>query len=237
MNDETNIIGVIHARGGSKRIPLKNIRTLGGKPLVAYMIQAALGSKHLRRIIVSTDHPEIKRISLEYGAEVPFDRPAHLAEDCPSEWVTQHAVEFVEKEESKKVDIVVTMQPTTPFCLGLDIDACIDILMSDRSLGSVFTAKTVHERPEWMFNVKDDYKATLLIEGELKGERGIFQSLEKIVVPNGAAYATRRETLFDEGVIISKNSGVHIMPYNRSIDIDEEIDLLFAEFVLTKKEI
>jgi len=216
---------------------LKNIRTLGGKPLVAYMIQAALGSKHLRRIIVSTDHPEIKRISLEYGAEVPFDRPAHLAEDCPSEWVTQHAVEFVEKEESKKVDIVVTMQPTTPFCLGLDIDACIDILMSDRSLGSVFTAKTVHERPEWMFNVKDDYKATLLIEGELKGERGIFQSLEKIVVPNGAAYATRRETLFDEGVIISKNSGVHIMPYNRSIDIDEEIDLLFAEFVLTKKEI
>lgn len=216
---------------------MKNIRTLGGKPLVAYMIQAALGSKHLRRIIVSTDHPEIKRISLEYGAEVPFDRPAHLAEDCPSEWVTQHAVEFVEKEESKKVDIVVTMQPTTPFCLGLDIDACIDILMSDRSLGSVFTAKTVHERPEWMFNVKDDYKATLLIEGELKGERGIFQSLEKIVVPNGAAYATRRETLFDEGVIISKNSGVHIMPYNRSIDIDEEIDLLFAEFVLTKKEI
>jgi len=237
MNDEPNIIGVIHARGGSKRIPLKNIRPLGGKPLVAYMIQAALGSKHLRRIIVSTDHPEIKRISLECGAEVPFDRPAHLAEDCPSEWVTQHTVEFVEKEESKKVDIVVTMQPTTPFCLGLDIDACIDILLTDRSLGSVFTAKTVHERPEWMFKIKDDYKATLLIEGELKGERGIFQSLEKIVVPNGAAYATRRETLFDEGVIISKNSGVHIMPDKRSIDIDEEIDLLFAEFVLTKKEI
>ena len=84
-------------------------------PLISYMIKAALGSRYLRRVIVSTDHPEIKRISLESGAEVPFVRPEKLSEDCPSEWVTQHAVKFVETEESRKVDIVVTMQPTTPF--------------------------------------------------------------------------------------------------------------------------
>jgi len=236
MNEKPNIIGVIHARGGSKRIPLKNIKLLGGKPLVAYMIQAALSSKYLRRVIVSTDHPEIKRISLEYGAEVPFDRPEHLAEDCPSEWVTQHTVEFVENEESRLVDIAVTMQPTTPFCLGSDIDACVKTLIEDRNLGSVFTTKVVHERPEWMFHVTENYRAALLLGGEMKGERGIFQSLQKLVIPNGAAYATRRDVLFKEGVIISQNTGVHIMSDDRSVDIDEAIDFLFAEFILSRKE-
>jgi len=233
--DQLNIIGVIHARGGSKRIPLKNIRPLGGKPLISYLILAALGSKYLRRVIVSTDHPDIKRISLESGAEVPFDRPAQLAEDCPSEWVTQHAVEFVEQQEGRTVDIVVTMQPTTPFCLASDIDTCVELLLENRDLTSSFSTKVVHERPEWMFSVKEDNRAGLLLEGEMKGDRGIFQSLRRLVIPNGAVYATRRNTLFEEGVIISKNTGVHVMPDDRSVDIDEPIDLLFAEFLLRQK--
>ncbi len=99
---ESSVIGVIHARGGSRRIPLKNIKPIGGRPLISYMIRAALASERLRRVIVSTDHPEIMKISLECGAEVPFVRPAKLAEDCPSEWVTRHEVEFIEKEEAKK---------------------------------------------------------------------------------------------------------------------------------------
>ncbi len=232
--DKPNIIGVIHARGGSKRIPLKNIKPLGNKPLISYMIKAALGSKYLRRVIVSTDHPEIKRISLESGAEVPFVRPVELSEDCPSEWVTQHAVEFVEAQESQKVDIVVTMQPTTPFCLSRDIDNCIEILLASRYLNSVFTAKTVHERPEWMFIVKDGDRAELFLGGEMKGERGVFQSLPKMIVPNGAVYATRRDSLFEEGVIISAKTGVHLMPPERSVDIDEPVDLLYAEFLIQK---
>ena len=148
ITNHMNIIGVTHARGGSKRIPLKNIKSLRGKPLVSYLITAALGSNYLKRVIVSTDHPEIKKISLEYGAEVPFIRPAHLAEDCPSEWVTQHAVEYVEQEEGIKVDIAVTMQPTTPFCTALDIDTCIESLLTNDEMTSAFTAKIVRERPE-----------------------------------------------------------------------------------------
>lgn len=233
--DRLNIIGVIHARGGSKRIPLKNIRPLGGKPLITYLIKAALESKHLRRVIVSTDHPDIKRISIECGAEVPFDRPAHLAEDCPSEWVTQHAVEFVEQQEDKKVDIAVTMQPTTPFCISQDIDRCVEILLENEDLTSSFTTKVVHERPEWMFSVTEENRAKLFLKGEMKGERGVFQSLERLVIPNGAVYATRRSTLFGEGVIISTKTGVIVMPDERSVDIDEPIDLLFAEFLLNQK--
>lgn len=234
MKNAFNIIGVIHARGGSKRVPLKNIKILGGHPLVSYMIKAALNSEYLRRVIVSTDHEEIRNISLRYGAEVPFVRPTHLAEDCPSEWVTQHAVEFVEEQESKKIDIVVTMQPTTPFCTSADIDACIDILTRNDNLQSVFSVKRVTERPEWMFRLQNGNRAELLLGGELKGERGIFQSLAGLVIPNGAVYATRRNTLFQEGVLISKKTGVSIMPPERSVDIDEPMDFLFAEFLLTK---
>ena len=235
--ESPNIIGVIHARGGSKRIPLKNLALLGGKPLVSYMITAALNSKYLRQVIVSTDHPEIKKVALDYKAQVPFMRPANLAEDCPSEWVTKHAVEFVESQESKKIDIVVTMQPTTPFCRALDIDACIDLLLANKNMGSVFTAKQARERPEWMFRINDGGFAELLIEGKLEGERGIFQSLPKLVMPNGAAYATTRNTLFKEGVLISKKTGVHLMSDVLSVDIDEPVDLLFAEFLLNKKEV
>jgi len=202
--------------------------------LVAYMIKAALNSKYLRRVIVSTDHDEIRDISLRYGAEVPFRRPAHLAEDCPSEWVTQHAMEFVEEQEARKIDIVVTMQPTTPFCTTVDIDACIDILIKEENMKSVFSVKQVTERPEWMFRLQENPWAELLMEGEMKGERGIFQSLEGLVIPNGAVYATRRDTLFQEGVLISKETGVSIMPPERSVDIDEPIEFLFAEFLMTK---
>lgn len=234
---KVNVIGVIHARGGSKRIPLKNIALLAGRPLVSYMIAAALSSKYLRRVIVSTDHMRIKEISLSCGAEVPFMRPVHLAEDCPSEWVTRHAVEFVEQEESSKVDIAVTMQPTTPFCRRGDIDACVELLLKNKTMGSAFTAKQARERPEWMFSLKDTGFAELFMGGKLEGERGIFQSLPKLVMPNGATYATTRKTLFEEGVLISKNTGAHVMSDLLSVDIDEQVDLLFAEFLLNKKEV
>jgi CMP-N,N'-diacetyllegionaminic acid synthase len=235
VRDNTlNIIGVIHARGGSVRIPLKNIKPLGGKPLISYMIKAALGSKYLRRVIVSTDHQDIKKIALECGAEVPFLRPPHLSTDCPSEWVSQHAVEFIEEQESMPVDIVVTMQPTTPFCLSSDIDACLDILLSSPELNSVFSARIVRERPEWMFLVQENHRGQLLVKGELKEERGIFQSLPTLAMPNGAVYATRRNTLFTEGAIISQKTGLYIVPHERSVDIDEPLDFLFAEFLLTK---
>jgi CMP-N,N'-diacetyllegionaminic acid synthase len=233
-DQQLNIIGVIHARGGSVRIPLKNIKPLGGRPLISYMIKAALGSKYLRRVIVSTDHPEIKRVAEEYGAEVPFVRPPHLATDCPSEWVSQHAVEFVEAQESRPVDIVVTMQPTTPFCLSSDIDACLDILRSSPDLNSVFSGRIVRERPEWVFLVQENHQAQVFLEGEMKGERGIFQSLPPLVMPNGAVYATRRDTLFTEGVIIAQKTGVHIVSPERSVDIDEPLDMLFAEFLLAQ---
>ena len=234
---DANILGVIHARGGSKRIPMKNIKPLHGKPLIAWMIEAAKASESLDRIIVSTDHPDIGQIAMGYGAEVPFYRPKELAMDCPSEYVTKHAVEFVEEEQGSELDIVVSMQPTTPFCLGRDIDECLRLLNEHSRWGSVFTGSIVRERPEWMFHYHENSEAKLFYSEVLRGDTGVVQRLPPLAIPNGAAYVTRRKTLFQEGALISENTGIHLMPLDRSVDIDEPLDFDFAEFIAERKEL
>lgn len=231
-----NIVGIIHARGGSKRIPLKNIKLLNGIPLVGYMIKAARGSRLLKRVIVSSDHPEIIRISKEFGAEVPFVRPPDLAEDVASEFVTQHAVKFLENETGSQIDIAVTMQPTTPFCTSEDIDQCIQKLIDHVELESVFTVKKIQERPEWMFEERNG-RASPFTGGIIQGDRGISQMLPELFIANGAVYATRREVLFNKNLIISDITGLHIMSLENSIDIDEPFDFLIAELISKHKNL
>lgn len=229
-NVKKHIVAVIHARGGSKRIPLKNIKVLNGTPLIGYVVKAAVGSSLLDRVIVSSDHEEIIEISKKYGADVPFVRPADIAEDVPSELVTQHAIKFHEDETGRKVDIAVTIQPTTPFVDTADVDATIQKLIENDELDSVFTAKLIHERPEWMFELNGN-RATLFTGGEMKGERGVMQSLPDLYIPNGAVYATRRSVLFEKNVIVSDKTGIHEMSAEKSVDIDEPIDFMIAEVI------
>jgi len=225
-SEAQGVIGVIHARGGSKRIPLKNIKLLAGRPLISYMVEAAVESRLLDRVIVSTDHPEIARIAREYGAEVPFMRPADLSEDVASELVTQHAVQFVEAQ-GYQVKIALTMQPTTPFCTSEDIDACI-AKMLDTDLDTVLTVCEVHERPEWMYRLNGvlavPFTGTLV-----QGDAGISQKLPKLYIPNGAVWATRRSVLMEQNLITGPHSGMVIMSRERSVDIDEPVDFITAE--------
>ena len=229
--DTYGVLGVIHARGGSKRIPLKNIKLLAGRPLISYMVEAAMESRLLDRLIVSTDHPEIARIAREYGAEVPFMRPADLAEDVASELVTQHAVRFVEAE-SYPVHIVLTMQPTTPFCSSEDIDACIQRML-DSDLDTVFTGCEVHERPEWMYrrDASSDDRVLPFTGRLVQGDAGISQKLPKLFIPNGAVWATRRSVLMDQGLITGPKAGIVVMSRERSVDIDEPVDFVTAEAI------
>ncbi|MFK7825066.1 MAG: acylneuraminate cytidylyltransferase family protein [Oligoflexales bacterium] len=224
------IIAVIHARGGSKRIPLKNIKPLNGTPLIVYSITSCLKSKYLDRVIVSTDHEHIKSISLGAGAEVPFDRPKDLSEDVPSELVTKHAVEFVENEQGEKIDIVVTIQPTTPFFSAEDIDATIELIRKSDKFNTAFTVSKVSERPEWMFYKSGDHLVSYE-KNKLQGDIGVVQSLKELWHPNGAIYVTRRPTLFEGGVLIDDSPAGHEMSHESSVDIDEPIDFLFAEFI------
>ncbi|MEL0105630.1 MAG: acylneuraminate cytidylyltransferase family protein [Rhodospirillaceae bacterium] len=224
-------IAVIHARGGSKRIPLKNIKPLGGRPLIAWCIDAALKSKLLDRVIVSTDHDGITEAAREAGADVPFKRPADLAEDVPSELVTRHALEFHEQETGHTLDVIVTIQPTTPFIQPSDIDACLYALENNPSLDSAVSVAPIHERPEWMYR-RDEAGIISNWTGRIiKGDLGVSQTLEPLVMPNGGVYASRRETLCTHNLIKGPHCYGHIMSRTRSVDIDDPIDLLVAETV------
>lgn len=227
------IVAVVHARGGSVRVPLKNIRPLAGVPLVVWTIEAALASR-CDRVIVSTDHDDIAEVARIAGADVPFRRPSDISKDVASELVTQHAIAFHEHETGMRVDIAVTIQPTTPFLKGTDIDACIEMLQRDSELKSVFTAGPVHERPEWMFACDDRGHATNFLNGVLRGDIGISQNLPPLWHPNGGAYATRRQVLFDENIIIATPCGIHAMSEWSSVDIDTEADFVYAEMIAQK---
>lgn len=227
MAAEPIAIGIVHARGGSKRIPLKNLKLLGGKPLIAWIIEAAKASSTLRRVIVSTDHDGIMEAARACGAEVPFRRPPELAEDVPSELVTQHAVRFLEETEGLKPDVIVTLQPTTPFCRPGDIDACVR-KVRETDADSAITVGPIRERPEWMYSVDGD-RATSFLNTMIQGESGVSQSLPRLYIPNGAAYATRYDVLMRQNLIVGKNLRVQIMPDRLSVDIDEPVDFLVAE--------
>ncbi|MEQ9490372.1 MAG: acylneuraminate cytidylyltransferase family protein [Alphaproteobacteria bacterium] len=223
---------IVHARGGSKRIPLKNIKPLGGKPLIAWTLEAALGSLMLDRVIVSTDHDGIAEIAEKVGADVPWRRPADLSEDVASELVTQHGIEAHEKETGRTVDIAVTIQPTTPFLLPSDIDGAINLLLDNPEFDSTFTVGPTLERPEWMYRRQENGLLESMLGVVVQGETGVSQSLPKLYHPNGGAYATRRSTLFDDNLIIGNTPGGWVMPHIRSVDIDEPLDFLVAETIV-----
>jgi len=233
LTERMNVVAIIHARGGSKRIPLKNIKPLAGKPLISYMIRAAKSAKFIDRVIVSTDHQEIARISQEYGAEVPFIRPPDIAEDVASERVTQHAVRYLVDEEGYNVDIAVTMQPTTPFCTAADIDGAVHLLI-ESGADSVVSSSEVHERPEWMFYTGSDGFAGKFIGSGMSGDIGISQKLPRLYMPNGGIYATKRDVLFTQNFIFGNKIKLWIMSRERSVDIDDPIDFEFAELLAKK---
>jgi CMP-N-acetylneuraminic acid synthetase len=145
------VVAVIPARGGSKGLLRKNILPLGGKPLIAWTIEAARRAELVSRIIVSTDDPEIAAVAQHYGADVPFLRPNGFATDtATSEVVLQHAVQWIEQNERRKYEVLVYLQPTDPFRQPGIIDRVVGALLADPQLDSVFAARPEHKN-YWTF--------------------------------------------------------------------------------------
>lgn len=229
--EKKNIVAIIPARGGSKGIPLKNIKELAGKPLIAYTIEEALKSKMLDRIIVSTDHNEIARISRECGAEVPFKRPADISEDVPTELVLKHAIKYLEDVERYKPDIFVTLQPTSPLRKAKDIDEAVNKQI-ETNADSVVTVCEIDERPEWMVQIKED-KVKPYVGKEIK--LVARQELPELYKLNGAVFVSTRDLIMSEEKIVGGNMQVVIMEKERSVDIDTPIDFLIAEIIMKGK--
>lgn len=166
---KNRIIAVIPARGGSKSIPLKNIKTFAGKPLIAWSILAAKGSKHINRVFVSTDHPQIAKIARQYGAEV-IDRPAEFAQDrTPTEPVVKHAYEWLRDHKGYAADTIVLLQPTTPSRQSFHIDQGIEWFRKTKADSVVAVNETpAHHTPYWTWVRSKSGRVTLFGGGSIK---------------------------------------------------------------------
>lgn len=239
MKDKSklNIISVIPARGGSKALPGKNIAMLGGKPLLAYTIEASLESEYISTTVVSTDYEDIQKVALDSGAEAPFLRPAELATDTAhSPDVVEHAVKYYE-DKGNSFDITVMLQPTSPFRTGKHIDEAIEHFLKDDTLDSLISVKKQDYPPWWMFQ-PDGSRLKAAFEYE-KGVN-VFnlerQQFPPVYRPNGAIYVTWRKYLSEtQSIVNMENNGFYIMEEDDSIDIDNRIDLIEAEQILEER--
>jgi len=229
-------MGFVFARGGSKGLPNKNLRLLSGKPLIAHAIEAALASRSLDRVVVSTDDPEIAEAAQRFGADVPFLRPAHLAsDDVPERLAWRHAIEEMEQRERQRVDVFVSVPPTCPLRSPTDIDRVVDRLL-DCDADIVLTATESGCNPYFnMITIAEDGLAGLAIRPD--GHITRRQDAPTVYELTAVAYAARRDPLFEyDSIFDSKASAIEV-PRERSLDIDSEFDLQLAEFLMSRRPV
>lgn len=222
-----NVLGIIPARGGSKALPRKNLMFLAGKPLVAYAIASAFESKMLSRILVSTDDKEIADVCGKYGADVPFLRPKRLASDRAGMLpVMQHSVKWVEENEGFRPDVIVLLQPTTPFRTGMHIDAVIKKLVQT-GCDSVLTVREVDYSPYFMKRLAGDRAYPLLKSGRIVRR----QDAPVVYQPSGMVYATTYDVLMRRNKILGPDTRGVIVSREDAVNIDTIWDFKLAEVI------
>jgi len=226
-----SVAGFIFARGGSKGLPGKNIRLLGGKPLIAWSIEHAKAVKRIERVIVSTDSEEIADVARQYGAEVPFMRPAHLAQDNTSEWQAwRHALEYLLGHEGAMPRIMVSIPATAPCRHSGDIERCLDEY-ENGDADIIITMTDAHRNPYFnMVAYNQDGTVGLVIAPESRVNRR--QDAPKVYDVTTVAYVTSPSfVLSHHGVFEGKVRAVHV-PVARALDIDTVLDFQIAEYLM-----
>lgn len=230
--ENKKILGIIPARGGSKGIPGKNIKEFCGKPLIAWTIEAALESKALSRLVVSTDYEEIAKIAGKYGAEIPFFRPAELAGDkSPTLSVIIHTVKYLMNNEGYKPDFVLLLEPTCPSRKAKHIKEAIDLILRTAADSVVSVVEVPgHYNPFWQFRVDNNQKMEIFTGGSFNKIIIRRQDLPKTYTRNGAIYIFKTELLFSvEPSFYGNDSRAYIMDAANNVDIDTPEDWLEAE--------
>lgn len=224
---------LIPARGGSKGLPGKNIRPLNGKPLICHSIQAALAAKLVDRVVVTTDDDAIARCARDCGADVPFLRPAHLAEDDSMVMDAYlHAADYVAQETGEKVEAFTALLPTSPLRLPMDIDAAIEIFRA-RKADSVISVVEAPVPIQWYRKLDAD--GVLRDMNEHSDAVSNRQAHETAYVPNGSIYIFRTEVLRTRRQYYTEKTYPYIMPRERSGDIDDSLDFDWVEYLLKRR--
>ncbi len=230
-----NILALIPARGGSKGVPRKNIRPLLGKPLLAWTIEEAKKSRRISRIVVSTEDREIADVAVKFGAEVPFLRPEELARDeSPAMDCVIHALQWLKNNQTYNPDLLLLLEATAPLSTVDDIDNAIEILLSKgNEIDAVVGIREVSEHPFWMSTI--DEKGFIRDFVKTDREYTRRQDLPPVYMVNGAIYLCKTELLLKERTFTPQRTFGFIMPLERSIDINNEIEFRLAELYLKKR--
>src|SRR3989338_213738 len=225
-------LGLIPARGGSKSIPKKNIKIFCGKPLIAWKIEAAIKSGVIDRLVVSTDDQEIAEVARRFGAEVPFLRPAELAEDStPTLPVVQHALSWLHQKEDYNPDMAMLLEPTSPSVQPFHIREAIDLFIktgADSVISMVEVPAEYH--PYWQFTIGKNDRLSLFTGDSIGKTVSRRQDLPKTYQRNGVLYVFKPGLVFDSNPSIYGNN-VHAYPMDPqySSDINNPGDWVEAE--------
>ncbi len=215
---------LIPARGGSKEIPRKNIKLIAGKPLIVWTIEAALRSRLLDAVIVSTDDLEIADIARRAGAKVPFLRPPELAQDqTPGIASVLHAI-----DQLPQYDSVLMLQPTSPLRTTEDIDGCLGFATQKNALSMVSVTEAA-THPSWVYHLNSDTTLVRFIEAGPIARR---QDLPPAFALNGAMYFAQVKWLRLNASLIGAETMAYVMPKEHSVDLDTPLDWKFAELLL-----
>lgn len=235
MQQKPKVLAVIPARGGSKGVPHKNIRQVGGKPLIAWTIECALAARHLfHRVVVSTDDPETADIARSFGAEVPFMRPDELAADkSPTLPVLQHAVRFVEEQDGITLDWVMLLQPTAPLRNVADLEASLELALAGGSDSVISVVRVFDVHPILMKRIEDGMLLPFCMEEKEGTRRQDYDP--PAYMRNGAIYLSRRQSIMEQNSIWGRVIKPYVMPEERSLSIDTEEHMKLADLILSRR--
>lgn len=217
------VLTIVPARGGSKRLPGKNIVDLGGKPLIAWTIQAAMKSSFVDHVLVSTDDNDIATISKYWGAEVPFLRPDHLAsDDSPTIDVVMQILNSTEG-----YDWILLLQPSSPLRQSQDIDGIIEFAI-ESGCNSAVSICAIGKRTEWIFGKTSTDTIVPLSNSTIPASL----DQNELFALNGALFLAKIDWLYKYKSFVTDETLGFVMPTERSVDIDTKLDLEWAKFLL-----
>jgi len=223
-------VALICARGGSKGVPGKNIKPLGGVPLIGRSILVAKQVERIERVIVSTDSQEIAQVAKEYGAEVPFMRPMELAGDKSSEWhVWQHALDYLEKNDQKQLDGLVNLPTTAPLRKVEDVESCLDEYEKGEA-DLIITVTEAHRSPffNMVINDQDGYSALVIPTNNITRRQDVPIVYDMTTV----AYVAKPEYIKNNSQLFGGRVRSVKIPVERAIDIDTALDFKIAESLI-----
>ena len=232
-----NILGVIGLRSGSKGLKNKNILSFLGKPLASHIISKSLKSKYINRLIVSTDSEYYAKIAKKYGAEIPYLRPKKLSRDKSNEIdFIKHLLNFLEKKEGYKPDLIVRLLSTVPLQTTSDIDNSIKKLLNNKSNDSCVVISEGKQHPQKSIKINNsNYLVSYITgRGEDLGKNQNRNQFKKSYFRSNIV-STRLSTIQNFNSLTGRRNVYHIIPQRRSIDIDTRLDFEIAEFIAKKK--